>query len=836
MIEITSRSVRPVFRCSVAAIAAALLAQPGFAQEAADTPAAQAASADNGSDIVVTARRRGELLRDVPVAVTAFSSKTIQDSNIQRAEDFALLTPGVVMSSGAVEPGDTPVTIRGLSSTRDGTANFAYLIDGILYPNPWGFNREYEDVAQIEIAKGPQGAVYGRNAAAGAIIITTKKPTQELSGSLHATAGENNSYFISGALSGGIAPGIATRLSGSFRTTDGFFKNRLLGVPADNFKSFEINSRTVFEASDRLNLDLKGRFAKTKASAVVTNVAFMLPGAVGALGPAAWEDVNEHPFDFISNRDSSSSQRTIEVSLKADYDMDWAALTVWGLYSNIKQSLIGDGTSGSSGLYFNEPSCRRTIAELNASGLQTGAPGVIGTTPETSVLLPYGPSTCDGYQYQERSQRDISFEARLSSPASQRLRWMIGGYYVRENRSISVGQYVDDGRPALPHTVINELVDSLQWDRYRNRDIAGFGQLAYDVVPTVEASIALRYDSERRAVTNLVPPNLRSRFVEIAPDAATGGYTGGYPLNAALVMFDAAGNPIGFRTSIPKRSQKFNKFQPKATLRWKMTPDITMFGSYGIGFKSGGFNSLGASELVQTFFNTPLGTNLIVNDAYPAEVSKAAEIGIKGNLLNGLVSFDIEAYRNRVKNMQFFEFLVGQFGLLRAVTTIERAEIKGVDLGLTVNPTRGLSFNGALSLIDSKIKENRSRPVTVGNKVPNAPDYTLTLGTTYKAPITNSLDATVHFDFTRTGPTWFHTFQNDVSVIGADFSKSRRDGFNIVNGRIAIESGPWSLAIFGRNIFNTKTVTEVISAPEAGGAFINPYARRQLGAEALFRF
>ncbi|MFL3645886.1 MAG: TonB-dependent receptor plug domain-containing protein, partial [Cellvibrionales bacterium] len=129
-------------------------------------------------EVIVTARARSESLQDVPATITAFTENQIENMGVERAEDFIFMTPGVTMVN-TVEIGDTSLSIRGLNGARDAETNFAFIVDGILYPNPYGFNREMPDLAQIEVLKGPQGALYGRSAAAGAVIMSTKKPSDE---------------------------------------------------------------------------------------------------------------------------------------------------------------------------------------------------------------------------------------------------------------------------------------------------------------------------------------------------------------------------------------------------------------------------------------------------------------------------------------------------------------------------------------------------------------------------------------------------------------------------------------------------------------------------------
>src|SRR5215208_3984435 len=150
-------------------------------------------AADTLEEIVVTARQREEKIEDVPVSITAFTSADIKSAGIERPQDFIALTPGVAQVQTA-EAGDLQVNIRGINTGRDAETNFALVVDGVLQTNPNALNQELSGVTQIEILKGPQGALYGRNAVAGALIMTTRKPGDEWDFDVTAGVGSDNSY------------------------------------------------------------------------------------------------------------------------------------------------------------------------------------------------------------------------------------------------------------------------------------------------------------------------------------------------------------------------------------------------------------------------------------------------------------------------------------------------------------------------------------------------------------------------------------------------------------------------------------------------------------------
>ena len=397
-------------------------------------------------EVVVTARQREEKLTDVPASITAFTEGAIERANIQRAEDFIQLTPGVSFVDTA-EVGDAQVSIRGINGSRDAEANFGFIVDGILHTNPSAFNREFADLAQIEVLKGPQGAIYGRSASAGAIIVTTNKPSQELEGGFKASAGNNESYYVSAHASGGLTEDLAGRLHVDYRTTDGFFNNVNVGANpgtniVDDFENYNINGRLMWEPNDDLSVDMKLHYGEVDAASISFNAAFALD-VFGFIPPDTplFEDVNNHDFVFQPNIDPENDQESLDFSIKADYDMDWATVTGWFLYSDIDQSFFADGTSGAFGFFASDPVCQATAAStvvtdpLPAPQFNPGDP----TNPAT-FFGPYTPNTCDGAQYQIRNQEDISFELRLTSPGDQRLRWQVGTYYLnldREARKIA---------------------------------------------------------------------------------------------------------------------------------------------------------------------------------------------------------------------------------------------------------------------------------------------------------------------------------------------------------------------------------------------------------------
>ena len=316
-------------------------------------------------EIVVSARKRAENLQEVPIAVTAFTEAQIKSAGIQRPADFISLMPNVTMVDSA-NVGDTQVSIRGIVSTRDAESTFAYVVDGVLVTNPNGFNEELMDVSQIEVLKGPQGALYGRNAVAGAIIVTTNRPDEEFEGKVKVGTGNNGSKNASLTLSGGLAEGVLGRISVSQRETDGHYSNALTGASSVDFlEDTTVRGRVIWDVNEELSLDFRGGMSEVSGGAINFNAVFAIPAFAAGFGPSFFKDVNEHEFIFSNNVPGENEQETTEFSVKADWDRDGVDVTAVLSYSDLEEYLLSDGTSATFYGYELTDACQSDRATLN---------------------------------------------------------------------------------------------------------------------------------------------------------------------------------------------------------------------------------------------------------------------------------------------------------------------------------------------------------------------------------------------------------------------------------------------------------------------------------------
>lgn len=808
---------------------------------------AQDAAAPTLEEIVVTARQRAEKIEDVPATIQAFTARDIEMAGIERPTDFIALTPGLAQVQTA-EVGDLQLSIRGLNTGRDAETNFALVIDGVLQTNPTAFNQELANVQQIEVLKGPQGAVYGRNAVSGAIIITTQKPEKDFSGSVDVGYGNKDTRKAHLYLSGG-GDAAQVGVSAFYRETDGFFENSFLGCDdcVDYFKEYGVTPRVIVPMGENGELDIKAKYSKLEGGAINFNATFALPFFASFTGnPDFFQDVNEHDFVYINNIVPKNEQENKQLSIKGEWELDVGTLTAWVAYNDQTNFFLTDGASAAFGLYARTAECQADIAA------QVGGPLPSPTfyAGADSVLPPYGPSRCDGYQYQQRDQEDTSVEIRLASPANQAFRWLAGAYYADIDRRVVVAQGADRGtgliaQPFVPSTGPNPT-DLLYDDDLNSKVTAVFGQIAYDVTSGAELALALRYDREERSVHNNVPTGAQA----FAQTPLFGpGPTAPY-INPAYTV-----NPALATSGIPNRDKTFSQLQPKISLNWKFADHWAAFASYGYGFRSGGFNSTGSNATIQTFLGglrfvdaagnvttTPaIVTDGINYDEYKKEVAKAAEIGLKAELLNRSLSLDLAAYHTKVEDMQIFNFLVGPFGLLRVVTNVDEVTLQGVEANLRWRANQYMNLFAGVGLLDSEIDRYDGRPYTKGNKVPYAPDYTATAGVDFVVPVGDSgLSFIARLDASFTGETWFSAVQEESVLtqfgVPGDYSKTSRDDFTVLNARIGVSADNWQVVAWGRNLTDEKYLAEVIPAPEFGGSFAHEAPGLAFGLDLKYSF
>jgi iron complex outermembrane receptor protein len=548
------------------AIAVALSAAPVYAQDNQAEREVQA----QGNDIVVTALRRDESLQDTPAAITAFNAETIANAGIERPGDFIALTSNVNLVE-TQNAGNAFIIIRGITQARNSEPSVAVVVDGVQQVNPAQFNQDLFDIEQIEVLKGPQGGLYGRNAIGGAIIITTRQPSDFLEGNIRVGVDNGFGYYARGGLSGPLTDGVSFRVAGSYYDTDGFIPNTFLGEDADPVEDYSLRGNLLIEATDALSFDLRASMNRLRTQALYFNIV---------------NDVNDTSLPVRVNNRGQNDRDINNVSLKATYEGDNVVITSVTSYDTLKEVLTGDAFD---------------FLPIEDSFFFNLFEGIFGAG--------------NGFDLNQSQFLDVeafSQEIRIESPRNAGpFNWMVGGYLIDTQRYISTGNMIDTGAGAFPvfrEPSTNPLNPQFSFlaDGQNNFAWALFANAGYEISEQLRIDGSLRYDLDRRRQTTLTP----SAFLPNVP---------GFPQGATGEV----------------RTITFDDWQPRLTVTYEPNDDLTIYGGYGRGFRSGGFNQTGVGGVAAN--SGVVG----VSDIFEAETADTFELGFKADVgfadINGAV-------------------------------------------------------------------------------------------------------------------------------------------------------------------------------------------------------
>src|SRR5579863_5373084 len=296
------------------------------------------------TEIVVTARKRDESLQNVPVTIDAFTAQTIKAAGIESPRDFVALVPNMTIVE-VQNVGNSFITVRGISQARNSEPSVAVLVDGVLETNPYEFDQELTDIKQIEVLKGPQGALYGRNAIGGAIIIHTADPSDHFEGTGKLGIGNGLSEEAQVAVSGPVdsAGTLKYRASLNFYNTDGFLENTYLDRKADPYRDYSGRLRLLWQPSDQWSADLRvfrDRVDTTTYYYIIPRIKESDPTDNFTFVPPL--NANDVTSPIQTNNLGTDYRDITDVALKLDFKIEYGTITSVSDYNQTKEIDTGD--------------------------------------------------------------------------------------------------------------------------------------------------------------------------------------------------------------------------------------------------------------------------------------------------------------------------------------------------------------------------------------------------------------------------------------------------------------------------------------------------------------
>jgi iron complex outermembrane recepter protein len=715
-------------------------------------------------EIVVTARKRAETLEEAPVSVRAFTEAEIASAGIETPHDFIGLTPNVTLVQ-TQNAGNSFINVRGISQARNSEMSVAVLVDGVLMSNPAQFNQQLFDIQQIEVLRGPQGALYGRNAIGGAITIVTQQPTDEMAGKFEIGADSGPGYTARGTISGpvGDSDTLKYRLSGSYVDTDGYIDNAFLGEEADPYKDVSGRVKLLWEPSDTFSADLR-----LSASALDTQALYFNIGA----------EVDDTSLPVRVNNPGVNERDMLSFSLKLEWDGDYGSFTSITAYDDLEELLTGD--------QFSFLPREESFLNVETSGFGD------------FIRFLTGQAVVDLSQTQFLDTDSLSQEFRFASPTEQPVRWIVGAYGISTDRYISTGNQIDLGngvfpvyRDPRPSVFTNGLTDpspqlGLLEDAQDNFAWAVFGEVAWDLSDTFEAAVSLRYDEDTRENTTLTePPHGDFTGIQIVPGTV--------------------------------REETWSDLQPKLTLRYTPNDDVTVYGGYSRGFRSGGFNQSGVGLAVP---------EPGIEDLFDEQIADTYEVGVKSVFAGGRIFTSLSAFYTDFEGAYFFFFDPGTS--TQNLGSIPETEYMGFEFEGNAQFNDYLSGYFGLGYTDSEIKQ-AADPADVGNQAPLVSEYTINLGGVFRYPMEvfgMNTDGVVRIDYQKIGDTWWDP--GNLSV---------RSPVDLVDVRVGLDlEDNWSLMLWAKNALDEEYNSEFSPGPAPGAHFLFKAPPRRYGVSFIKHF
>jgi iron complex outermembrane recepter protein len=723
-------------------------------------------------EIIVTAEKREAGLQDTAIAVSAFNGDELAKSGIEDALDLQKHTPNLMVGA------NSNITMRGignsvLSTTADTGVgvhqNSVYLqrniITGDLY-----------DMERVEVLRGPQGTLFGRNTTGGVINYITHKPTDEFSFNISAQIENNNGLRTTGTLNLPISDSVKQRLAFSTVNRDGYTKNEFTGNDIDGREQFSVRSSTLVEFTETFDALLTVEHAKEDSTRLGIAKMVCDPDPTYGCSDQTSEQTND-PLDYGAgnvdntllslgilkpNRYSSNGNPSDLRSVNFDLDPEYFSETT---FSSLELNYdLGDYTlTAITGFHNARTHVRKDYDRAAAPNAFNVVPGWTTDDGNGNGVLTYlqfgeyvSSTDYSPTSHTKRKSEQYSQEIRLASSHDGPFNFLTGVYWTTFDQEF----WDATCTPALTNTTVGFGCVTNQ-TFFESKSIAAFGEIYYDLTEDLALTVGLRYtkdDKEAKAGANFTGPIAESAF------------------NTGKATWE----------------EMTGKINLSYNADFSFTDDTLIYATLSRGYKGGGLNPSVPSE-----------------PTYDPEYVNALEIGTKNRMLENRLQFNASVFYYDFSDYQ----LGGLIGISAVNTNAEKVEIQGAEFELVWLPIQGLQINANLSFIDTEIKEdfikiNPSRPRFPGDagepenlkgrELPYSPNKSLSLGIEYTHELIADWDIRYRADY-----YWQDDFHADV-----------HDNFNYpswsrVDARISLldHRGTWSVDAYVNNLTDEDSIT-----------------------------
>ena len=707
-------------------------------------------------EVVVTARKRAENLQSTPVAVNAFSADAIKQAGYESLSEILDSVPGFVATSENAS--EANLYLRGIGNSIEGAGvspAVGIFVDDVYIPRSGGYTGEIFDLQRLEVVRGPQGTLYGKNVVGGAINFITKKPSDELSTQLEVTAGNFNNRVVRGLISGSLSDSLSGKIAVSYRDRGGYAFNTTTQEEAETIRAESIRGQLLFTPTDSLDILLSVDSTTTD-------------------GTPPWRHrfVNDPRNAFLDgtpprrgpNNDSGLETSDSEgVALTITADLDFATLKSITAY---RESDV-DTSGNLSGNFLDFDLYANLRAQILAE-----TPGLFnpGSFPDRERYDRIQQLLIDnripsGYFAPEKTEGFNSFsqEIRLSSNSDTALNWIVGAYFQQEG--IDRSEVTEATFPfaigffsfaTAPLTTDNNAT-GLNTDAY-----AVFAEIDYDISDTMSLTVGGRYTYEDKQFS-----------IERSGQNAFGS------------LRDEDGNRVdGFTYSA---GESWGAFTPSVQFSWQVTDDQYLYASYARGFKSGGWGAEAERNLAD------------VQVTIDPEFADNIEFGARTEWLDNRLRLNATVFFTRYDDLQAAQLISDAVGLRTVVANAETAEAKGVELEFISAPLDGWTLSGTYAYLDTEITGDlniNARINARGNRLQNSPEHSLSINSNYVWELSSDDEVSVNLAYRWSDEFFVSNDNNPLGVIDAQYTFDASIKYNVSLDDL----GELNISLWGKNL------------------------------------
>ncbi|MFC7050010.1 TonB-dependent receptor [Emcibacter nanhaiensis] len=757
------------------AMVAVLLGQTAFAATEEETSQGIVTL----EEITVTARKREESLQDTPLSVSAFTTVGLEKRGMTNLADLSAYTPNININNGLVTGGSTnaAVFVRGVGQrdfifpTDPGVGIY---VDGVYIARSFGGMLDLADVERIEVLRGPQGSLYGKNTIGGAINVTTTRPRGELEGRIKATTGSRNRIDVEGNINFPIAEDkLYGKIAAATKNQDGYDVRQTDGLDMGNTNLDAIRGGLNWLASDNVEVYLSVDATRVRQNGAPGTILETFDDPTGlyaiynALAVPMWNAILGLPSDslfddrWVTDDPPSASNGTGPSEDNVD---------TWGATATVDWEI-------SDNLMFKSITGYREMDAIIKVDMD---------------YTPYPVVHTD----EEQHQKQFSQEFQLSGTAVDgKLEWLLGGYYFNEQANDVNQTYMTSGLfdalEALPAALI-PLAAGVTCPAAFPAPCAGGVGNPYNTLFDLDVHPTTSLDTDNWAAFLHLTYDLTSKL------SLTLG--GRYSYEKKVYFIDSY-YPNSGRIANPPTTDKqtWSKFTPKVGLDYHVNDDVLLYASFSKGFKSGGWN--------------PRPLDPLEFKPYGQENLTAYEMGVKSRLLDNRMTLNVAGFYSQYNDLQLSINSVNPANgsLLLTVANAGDVDIWGIEAEIVARPTPELNLNLGLGYLDNKYTYLAdSVGYSKDNELPLSSKWMINAGAEYEIPLGDGMGSLTLRGDLNYRSKFFHNPQNTPEIA--------QDGYVLVNARLTWrdEGENWQVAVFGTNITDEKYITSAENVPSFG--------------------